>query len=454
MMAAAGPSLRRQLLLWLLLPQLVLWAGGGALAYRIALSYAEKGIDQSLTQSVRALARQVKPIGSGLLIDFPRAAQDVLEQDPNDRVSYTVSSPPGKFLLGNQSLPQPDSVPSDPEGPFLYRTELDGKALRVAVMDVNYGDDSAPQTLRVQVGKSLVVQRRIASELVADMLAPLLAAGVLLSLLVYGGVRRGLAPLTRLTAQLENRSVNALSPIGMTQAPSEVHALVQAINGLLGEVERSVHQEKRFLDDAAHQLRTPLAGLISQVELAQQETTEPALTARLAKVHTGAQRSAHLVHQLLTLARSESHARRTTVDLAVLARDVAREWTPRALAAGMDLGYEGIDHLPLQGDPLQLREAMANLIDNALRYTSPGCTITLRVEATQKGACLAVEDDGPGLSQDDMAHVFQRFWRGSPLPGGCGLGLAIVREIAHRHGGEARVEAMVPHGLRVALHLP
>jgi two-component system, OmpR family, sensor histidine kinase TctE len=454
MMATAGPSLRRQLLLWLLLPQLVLWAGGGALAYRIALSYAEKGIDQSLTQSVRALARQVKPIGSGLLIDFPRAAQDVLEQDPNDRVSYTVSSPPGKFLLGNQSLPQPDSVPSDPEGPFLYRTELDGKALRVAVMDVNYGDDSAPQTLRVQVGKSLVVQRRIASELVADMLAPLLAAGVLLSLLVYGGVRRGLAPLTRLTAQLENRSVNALSPIGMTQAPSEVHALVQAINGLLGEVERSVHQEKRFLDDAAHQLRTPLAGLISQVELAQQETTEPALTARLAKVHTGAQRSAHLVHQLLTLARSESHARRTTVDLAVLARDVAREWTPRALAAGMDLGYEGIDHLPLQGDPLQLREAMANLIDNALRYTSPGCTITLRVEATQKGACLAVEDDGPGLSQDDMAHVFQRFWRGSPLPGGCGLGLAIVREIAHRHGGEARVETMEPHGLRVALHLP
>ena len=454
MTATAGPSLRRQLLLWLLLPQLVLWAGGGALAYRIALSYAEKGIDQSLTQSVRALARQVKPIGSGLLIDFPRAAQDVLEQDPNDRVSYTVSSPPGKFLLGNQSLPQPDSVPTDSEGPFLYRTELDGKALRVAVMDVNYGDDSAPQTLRVQVGKSLVVQRRIASELVADMLAPLLAAGVLLSLLVYGGVRRGLAPLTRLTAQLENRSVNALSPIGMTQAPSEVHALVQAINGLLGEVERSVHQEKRFLDDAAHQLRTPLAGLISQVELAQQETAEPALAARLAKVHTGAQRSAHLVHQLLTLARSESHVRRTTVDLAVLARDVAREWTPRALAAGMDLGYEGIDHLPLQGDPLQLREAMANLIDNALRYTSPGCTITLRVEATQKGACLAVEDDGPGLSRDDMAHVFQRFWRGSPLPGGCGLGLAIVREIAHRHGGEARVETMEPHGLRVALHLP
>ena len=113
----ASLSLRRQLLLWLLLPQLVLWAGGGVLAYRIALSYAEKAIDQSLTQSVRALARQVKPIGSGLLVDFPRAAQDVLEQDPKDKLSYMVSSPPGSFLLGNQQLPQPGAEPSPPGEP-------------------------------------------------------------------------------------------------------------------------------------------------------------------------------------------------------------------------------------------------------------------------------------------------------------------------------------------------
>ena len=222
----ASLSLRRQLLLWLLL-QLVLWAGGGVLAYRIALSYAEKAIDQSLTQSVRALARQVKPIGSGLLVDFPRAAQDVLEQDPKDKLSYMVSSPPGSFLLGNQQLPQPGAEPSPPGEPVLYRALVDGKPQRIVALDLGYGEADAPQTLRVQVGKSLAVQQQIARELVADMLAPLLALGLLLSLLVYGGVRRGLAPLTRLTAQLEHRSVNALSPIGMTQAPSEVHALVR-----------------------------------------------------------------------------------------------------------------------------------------------------------------------------------------------------------------------------------
>ncbi len=453
MTARSRLSLRRQLLLWLLLPQLVLWAGGGLLAYRFALSYAEKGIDQSLTQSVRALARQVKPVGSGLLIDFPRAAQDVLEQDPDDRVSYMVSSPPGQFLLGNQRLPQPDLAPGTPGDPQLYRGLIDGKPLRIVALDLSYGDADAPQTMRVQVGKGLAVQQRIARELVADMLVPLLALGLLLSLLVYGGIRRGLTPLRRLTAQLENRSVNALSPIGLTQAPSEVHALVQAINGLLDEVARNVHQEKRFIDDAAHQLRTPLAGLISQVELAQREATDPALAERLAKVHTGAERSAHLVHQLLTLARTETHARRAPLDLAALAREVAREWTPRALAAGMDLGYEGEDKLQIEGDPLQLREALANLIDNALRYTPRGSTITLRVQRAPDGARLAVEDNGPGLNPEELAHVFQRFWRGSQRPGGCGLGLAIVQEIARRHGGEARVERVVPKGLRVELRL-
>ena len=194
--------------------------------------------------------------------------------------------------------------------------------------------------------------------------------------------------------------------------------------------------------------------MISQVELAQQEASDPVLVARLAKVHTGAERSAHLVHQLLTLARTENQARSEPLDLAALAREVAREWTPRALAAGMDLGYEGAPSLLVKGDALQLREALANLIDNTLRYTPSGSAITLRVQRTESGASLAVEDNGPGLNADELAHVFQRFWRGSQQPGGCGLGLAIVREIALRHGGEASVASMAPHGLKVALYLP
>lgn len=453
-----GLSLKRQLLLWLLLPQLVLLLVGGALTYRIALSYAEKGIDQSLTQSVRSLARQVKPIGSGLLIDFPRAAQDIIEQDPKDRVSYMVSSPPGSFLLGNGKLPgPPDGAYSAPGEPLLYNVKVDGKPMRVALLDVNYGEPTASQNLRVQVAKSLAVQKRITAELVSDMLLPLLLLGAVLSVLVYGGISRGLSPLKRLQAQLGDRrefSLSALSPIEMTQAPQEVHALAGAVNQLLSVVRRSLGQEKRFLNDAAHQLRTPLAGLISQTELALAESDPQALKNRLTKVLAGAQRSAHLVHQLLSLARNEADVKLQTLDAAALAREVAREWTPRALAAGIDLGYEGEDSLLIEGARILLHEALSNLLDNAILYAGTGSVVTLRVTQSQNQAQLEVEDNGPGLSPADLAHVFERFWRASELPGGCGLGLAIVAEIAHRHGGTATAQAVSPQGLRVRLSLP
>jgi len=460
MSPSARFSLKRQLLVWLLLPQLVLWLMGGVLAFRVALLYAEKAIDQSLTQSVRSLARRVKPLGSGLLVDFPKAAQSIIEQDPLDRVTYMVSSPPGSFLLGNGKLPAPPAnialANASPafDATVLYNVELDRKSMRVASMDLSFGDGPVPQRLRVQVAKSLVAQQNIARELVMDVLFPLLLLGAILSVLVYAGIQRGLAPLQKLEGQLANRSAESLSPIEMTQAPQEVHSLATALNQLLTTLRRSLSQEKRFLNDAAHQLRTPLAGLISQTELAMQEREPEALQQRLAKVHTGAVRSAHLVHQLLSLARTETEVALLPVDGAALAREVAREWTPRAVAAGIDLGFEGLDTMPIAADKLLLREALSNLIDNALRYAGRGASVTLRATTRGGHSVLEVEDNGPGLSTDNLAHVFERFWRASDLPGGCGLGLAIVAEIAQRHGGSAVADAVIPQGLRVSLVLP
>lgn len=451
----SGFSLKRQLLLWLLLPQLVLWLTGSALAYRLAMAYAEKAIDQSLTQSVRALSRQVKPLGSGLLVDFPRAAQDIIEQDPQDRVTYMVSSPPGSFLLGNGKLPgPPDDTPVSYNDTMLYNVVTDGKPMRVASVDVAFGDGPTPQRLRVQVAKSLALQQTIARELVRDMLVPLLLLGAVLSFLVWAGIARGLQPLQRLESQLANRSAASLSAIALTQAPQEVHAIATTLNQLLTTLQRSLSQEKRFLNDAAHQLRTPLAGLISQTELALQETDPAALRERLRKVHTGAVRSAHLVHQLLSLARTEAEVALLPIDAAALAREVAREWTPRALAAGVDLGFEGLDHLSVAADKLLLREALSNLIDNALRYAGRGSTVTLRATRTDTASVLEVEDNGPGLSEAEIQRVFERFWRASELPGGCGLGLAIVAEIAQRHKGTAVAERVMPQGLRIGLRFP
>ncbi|MES2941843.1 MAG: sensor histidine kinase [Pseudomonadota bacterium] len=455
-----GVSLKRKLLLWLLLPQLVLWLSGGFLAWRIALQNGEKGIDQTLTQSVRALARQIKPIGDGLLVDFPKAAQDILEQDPADRITYMVSSPPGAFLLGNAKLPAPPPGTIGIGEPFLYQARVDDKPVRVALLDVDYGTAQTRQILRVQVAQSLTVRERIAQELLERMLLPMGLMGLALSALVYAGVLRGLQPLKRLEAQIEKAGARSqtgadpLRPIELTSAPQEVHSLASTINRLLDAVARGQQKEKRFLNDAAHQLRTPLAGLIGQTELALHESHEPAVQQRLQKVLAGAQRSAHLVHQLLQLARSESSIVMQPLDLAALAREVAREWTARALANSIDLGYDGDEHLTVQGQGLLLREALNNLIDNALHYAGSGATVTVRVYSSGQQAMLVVEDDGPGVATEHIGDLFERFWRGSEAAGGCGLGLSIVQEIAQRHGGRTLAETVAPRGLRVGFLIP
>ena len=455
-----GVSLKRKLLLWLLLPQLVLWLSGGFLAWRIALQNGEKGIDQTLTQSVRALARQIKPIGDGLLVDFPKAAQDILEQDPADRITYMVSSPPGAFLLGNAKLPAPPPGNIGVGEAFLYQARVDDKPVRVALLDVDYGTKQTRQILRVQVAQSLTVRERIAQELLERMLLPMGLMGLALSALVYAGVLRGLQPLKRLEAQIERAGARSqtgadpLRPIELTSAPQEVHSLASTINGLLDAVARGQQKEKRFLNDAAHQLRTPLAGLIGQTELALHESREPAVQQRLQKVLAGAQRSAHLVHQLLQLARSETSVIMQPLDLAALAREVAREWTARALASSIDLGYDGDEHLTVQGQALLLREALNNLIDNALHYAGAGATVTVRVYSSGQQAMLVVEDDGPGVAAQHLGDLFERFWRGQEAAGGCGLGLSIVQEIAQRHGGRALAKTMAPRGLCVGLLVP
>jgi two-component system sensor histidine kinase TctE len=295
------------------------------------------------------------------------------------------------------------------------------------------------------------------------MLVPLLLLGAVLGALVYAGIARGLLPLARLQTQLQEQSrasahlAAPFSPIALQQAPQEVHSLAGAVNQLLAAVQRSISQEKRFVNDAAHQLRTPLAGLQAQLDLALTERDPQALQERLQKVNAGVQRSTHLVHQLLQLARSEADVPMQMLDAAQLARSIAQDAAPAAIAAGLDFGFEGpADAAPLmiQGNALLLVEAVTNLIDNAVRYAGRGATMTLRVSLRSAQVVIEVEDNGPGLSVGEQSKVFERFYRASDAPGGAGLGLAIVQEIAHRHGGQARVAAMEPHGLRVEIWIP
>jgi two-component system sensor histidine kinase TctE len=461
-----GRSLRRHLLMWLLLPQLVLWLAAAWVTYNLAARYANQAIDASLLTNTRALARQVKPMGNGLLIDFPRAAQAILEADPEDRYYYMVSAPPGAFVLGNNRLP---SLPGDAAPRFDTPVFYDGTMadadhsvpVRVAAILLRYGETGTPQTMLVQVAKSRASREELARRILQDTALPLSVLVLAMSLIVWAGIRAGLAPLARMRALVQDRGPNDLAPIRLDDAPQEVHALARAVNTLLGAVQESVTAQRRFISDAAHQLRTPLAGLKSQTELALAETDAAALHARLQRVHDSATRSAHLVNQLLTLARAEPGAaiapgQLSRVDLRRMAADLCAEAVPRARAAGIDLGFEADDGATVatQGHPLLLREALANVVDNALRYAGRGAEVTVRALRQGPTAHLEVTDSGPGVAPEDRERMFERFARGTTAGDGAGLGLAIVREIVERHHGSVALEAHTPRGLRVCIALP
>ncbi|MBL0729800.1 sensor histidine kinase [Piscinibacter sp. HJYY11] len=451
--------------------------------YKLAERYANQAIDASLSTASRALARQVKPSGSGLYIDFPRAAQDVIEADPDDRLYYKVSSPPGEFILGNSQMPAPAGIPHPQlNQPYLYDGTLHDRYndkpgervgtpgaeagrdinVRVVALYLAYGEPGRPQTLLVQVAKSRASREELAQQILIDTALPLSLLIVLMSAIVWGGIRGGLAPLARLRALVEARAINDLTPIKLEAAPEEVKSLALALNTLLAEVRESVHAQNRFISDAAHQLRTPLAGLKSQTELALASTTvatDPELRARLKLVHESATRSAHLVSQLLALARAEPEAAaaqsRTRFDLQRLAREVAAEQVPRALAAGIDLGSEDAEApLPVTGNAMLIREALVNIVDNAIRYAGRGASVTVSAHAEGHEAVLTVEDTGPGVPESEHERIFQRFVRATHEGNGCGLGLAIVKEIVERSHGQVTLESVKPHGLRVVVRFP
>lgn len=471
-------SLRRQLVLWGLFPQLVLWLAGGGLTYRLAVHHANEQADSTLSQATRTLARQVQPIPSGLLVDFPRAAQAVLEADPGDRLLYTVSSPPGRFILGNNTLPPPpQGAVAHSNEPYFYDGEVEAVdpatsaptgatiMIRAAALYVSYSDNEGKaRSMLVQVARNMAHRENLWKKILVDTLLPLSVLIVLMTLVVWAGTGAGLAPLLRLRRDVEGRAPMDLAPLRIDAAPQEVRALVHALNALLASVRHNVEAQKRFIANAAHQLRTPLAGLRSQTELALRTNTDPALAQCLDHVHQSAIRGSHLLDRLLMLARAEPEAalesEQARIDLVAFVKELVAEMVPRAIRAGIDLGMSA--PRPAQSDApllvmanaLLLREALHNLLENAIEYTGPGSDITVELERHGNSAVIKVIDSGPGIPEALHERVFERFVRATDQGLGCGLGLAIVREIALRHNGTVTLSNVAPHGLQVALTLP
>jgi len=437
--AARPPSLRRGLFVWLIAPVGTLALVSVMAAWVTAYRFANQVYDRSISDTAVALSQLVRIENDFVVVDLPLQAQMMLDSDQRDRIYYKVATTDGVFVAGHRGLPAaPRSIVPGAD-PFCFDGALQGEPVRTAVFAPGGG------RYYVEIAETVNKRDTLALEIIASMLLPLIALVALGAIGVWLGVARGLRPLTALAGDISRRSAEDLRPVDEAPAPLEARPLTRALNGLLERLNQALATQRRFVADAAHQLRTPLTGLKTQAELALRSDDPATVRASLRKIVTGTDRTSHLVNQLLALARAEPEGqmrmRRHAIDLTRLMRDVTADWIPRALGRGIDLGFEGGGTLSISGDPTLLRELAGNLIDNAIAHSPPGAEVTVAVRRHGSDVELSVTDNGPGVPGAERERVFERFHRvlGSTVEGS-GLGLAIVRQIAHGHGGSACLE--------------
>ena len=499
-------SLFGEILDWMLTPLLLLWPISLALTWLVAQNIAGKPFDRALEYNVQALAKLVVVRNNQVQFNLTAPAREILRADDTDLVYYQVVGTHGEYLSGEHDLPLPPDEDKPTNGEVRLREDvIQGEEVRVAYtwikVDVKGTAREAPgggaspsaapaqgrpgpagsgsgaaretstagnqHTVLVQVAETLEKRKTLATEIVKGTMVPQFVTLPLAVLLVWLALVRGIKPLAQLEKRIRARKSDDMSPLDETAVPEEVAPLVSSINDLLSRLKVSLTTQKRFLADAAHQLKTPLAGLRMQADLAQRETDTDELKKSLKHIGRASIRATHTVNQLLALARAETTGRslaKQHVDLVLIVSEVMADSVPRALEKHIDLGYDGPPagepSCQLEGNPTLLKELVRNLLDNAINYTPEKGQVTVRLMTDRFSGVLVllVEDSGPGIPESERELVFQPFYRalGTNVDGS-GLGLAIVLEIAKQHGATITIEdaALAGHpqspGTRVAV---
>jgi two-component system sensor histidine kinase TctE len=447
-------SLFGEILDWMLTPLLLLWPISLALTWLVAQDIAGKPFDRALEFNVQALAKFVMVKNNQVQFNLTGPAREILRADDTDLVYYQVRGARGEYLAGEHDLPAPPDDEKAVDGEVRLREDkINGEDVRVAHtwirVDVKSDNKAGGQVL-VQVAETLEKRKTLATEIVKGTMVPQFVTLPLAVLLVWLALVRGIKPLAQLEKRIRARKPDDMSPLDDTAVPEEVAPLVSSINDLLSRLKVSLTTQKRFLADAAHQLKTPLAGLRMQADLAQRETNADELKKSLKHIGKSSIRATHTVNQLLALARAEATGRslpKQSLDLVSIASEVMADSVPRALEKQIDMGYDGPEpgglSTQLEGNPTLLKELVRNLLDNAIAYTPEKGQVTLRLMADSLSGVLVllVEDSGPGIPASERELVFQPFYRalGTNVDGS-GLGLAIVVEIANQHEAEVSIE--------------
>ena len=462
-------SLFGEILDWMLTPLLLLWPLSLALTWFVAQGIANKPFDRALEFNLQALTQFVVLRSEQPQFNLTAQARDLLRADDTDQVFYAVRKADGQFISGDPEFPAPPNYVLPDAGHVRLRDDqIRGEEVRVAYTWIARGEREE-QLVLLQVAETLGKRSRLATEIIKGVMVPQFVTLPLAVLLVWMALVRGIRPLSELEQRIRARKPDDLSPLEQELIPQEVTPLVGSINDLLERLAVSLTTQRRFLADAAHQLKTPLAGLRMQADLALRAQDAEEVRRCLQQIARSSVRATHTVNQLLSLDRAETTGRALPsepVDLGDLATEVIADSFPLAQDKRLDLGYEGSDQVPesclLDGNPTLLQELVRNLVDNAIHYTPAGGVVTVRVRLDGDSGAqqLEVEDNGPGIPEAERELVFQPFYRvlGSNVDGS-GLGLAIVSEVAQQYRatvelGDAHPEQATRRGLKVTVRFP
>lgn len=437
----------------LLYPLLWMWLLPGLIAtisaFWLAGQAAQGAFDRVLKDDALALAAEVRWDGGSpsFRADSSTAASLVFDSLSPSR--FTVQTSTGRILVGNAELRPPTQTGRLKRGQAIfYETQTSWGKLRTVALQL--GDERAADTVWVIVGEVESKRDQISRELATAIFLPAAGVGFIIVPLLFLGVRYGLAPARDLVAAVTARGIDDLSPLPLDRVPDELKALVERLNELFARLSEAIAHERRFIADAAHQLRTPTAGikLLAEDLLRgyQHDPTQPPDADVLRELHAAAVRTSDVVRQLLTLARAErdpSLIELFDLDAAALVRQVVERWQQLDIAQGRSLAMtpELRDGVPrwLHSNPTLIEEALGNLLENALLYGGPNIRVGL--EAGEDAVRVTVLDDGATLDNDTVEHLFVPFWRSSGSKGqGSGLGLPIAQRTMRSLGGTIAVQ--------------
>ncbi|TGP21763.1 MULTISPECIES: sensor histidine kinase [unclassified Mesorhizobium] len=444
-------SLRLQLLAWVVLPLAALVTVNLWTSQRNAVSTSDLVTDRMLVGSARAIAEQVAMADGVLDATVPPAAIEMFDTGDRDSVYYRVETANGRLLTGYPDLP------GAPQGGSIEASYRDHR-LRLATLSHAVIGAGADSPIRVTVGVTLAGHDAMVKRLWFSAFAQQLALVAIAGVFVLLGLRRGLAPLIRLRDAVRSPDRSDLDPVEVPGAQSEIRPLIDALNAYMERVRAQMAAQRRFIANAAHQLRTPLALMSTQASYALRESAADQRQEALVALQASSGRLARLAEQLLTLSRAEPGSRRPRADrinLTEAARQVLEGQAPKAIERNIDLGLDETGPVLVIGDGTMLREMIVNLVDNALRYTPATGNVTVKLAAVDREGVLTVTDTGPGIPAEEREHVFERFYRiAGATEEGSGLGLAIVREVVENAAGSVTLGDAAGGGLKVEVRLP